>query len=307
MRTGFAVLLTLTLVTTLLVAQSAEAQTLSARKAESLAKRLLNKQLKSNRNLVEARISARERVSSRTIRYLYDDLSRNGVVCVGVIQVRRTGNTFRATFTSTHCERPGTEGLAFRAAARAAGTEFVRRERSLVRSLTRFTDSAQPCETLDVPNDRVDEATLLLSAGLTQATVRPLRSMLEDYASTLQSLGVTDAQLGKGAAAWRDFVSGAGTLPHFQQGYCAVLAEWAANGFTDETAPVDFAALQALTDRLQADGAEVRRTARYMARVLGIDPVTANAFSLNNLIGNTVQASATPAAAAKQLARRIAG
>jgi hypothetical protein len=307
-RAALVALLTLTLLATLVVAESASARTLSARLAENTATRLVQKQLKNTkRDLVEARITVGERVNSGRFTYLYDDLSRQGDVCTGKIDVRLIppgGSAVRAKFVSTHCAAPGDEALAFRTAARSAGSAFLRVQPALLRSVRRFVRNSQPCETLDVPSNRQAEATLILAAGLTQAANRPIGAVLDDYAATLQSLAPTDPQLAKGAAAWRDYVDGVRALPALAPSACAVLAEWAANGYTDETAPVDFAALTALLGRLRADGGEIRRTARYLAR-LGIDPVTAVEFTLDDIAGAATSVTDSGATAAK-LARRLA-
>jgi hypothetical protein len=291
LRAAFAALLTLSLLATLVVVETASARTLSGRLAERTATKLLKKQLSDrDRRLVEARISVGERVDKNTFRFLYDDLNRRGEVCVGTMEVRLVpsgGNTVRARFRSTKCASPGEEALAFRTVARAAGSAFVRAQPAISRSVRRYARSSQPCESLDVPVDRQDEATLLLSTGLTQASTRPLTKLLNDYTATLQSLGVTDTQLMKGAAAWRDVVDGIRSLPALSRNACAVLAEWAANGYTDATAPVNFAGLRTLTDRLTADGRELRRTARYLANA-GIDPLTASAFTLDDMVGSVV-------------------
>jgi hypothetical protein len=289
-RAALVALLTLTLLATLAVAEPASARTLSGRLAQHMANRLMKKQLNNpERKLVEARISGGQRVNRNRFVYLYDDLNREGDVCTGKIDVRLVPpaeTTVRAKFVSTHCAAPGDEALAFRAAARSTSRDFVRVQPALIRSVRRYARSTQPCEGLDVPSDREDEATMLLATGLTQAANRPLGALLADYATTLQSLAATDVQLAKGTAAWRDYADGVGSLPALAPSACAVLAEWAANGYTDETAPVDFAALKALMDRLQADGAEIRRTARYLVG-LGIDPTTAIEFTLDDLIGAT--------------------
>jgi hypothetical protein len=307
LRAAFAALLTLSLLATLVVAETASARTLSERLAVNTADKLMKKQLRDKkRRLVEARIGTGERVNKNVFRFLYDDLNRQGEVCVGVIEVRLVppgGNTVVARFRGTKCARPGDEALAVRTVARAAGRSFVRSQSAIIRSVTRFIENAQACETLDVPADRQDEATLLLSTGLTQASVRPINRLLDDYASTLQSLGLGDTQLAKGAAAWRDFVDGYRSLPALRPGACSVLAEWAANGYTDATAPVDFAALTTLTERLSADGREIRRTARYLVAE-GIDPVTGVEFTFDNLVGSIVLPSSDLNAAAARIIAR---
>jgi hypothetical protein len=306
LRTALAALLALSLIATLVVAETASARTLSVKVAARTATQLMNKQLKDpKRKLVEARISVGVRVNGNSFRFLYDDLDRDGDVCAGVIEVRLVppgGATVNARFRETKCARPSDEALAFRTVARAAGRAFVRAQPELIRSVKRFVRNSKPCETLDIPAARQDEAALLLATGLTQATVRPVDKLLDEYAVALQSLNVTDAQLIKGAAAWRDFLDGTRSLPALAPSACAVLAEWGANGYSDATAPVDFAALRTLTQRLEADGQEVRRTARYLARQ-GIDPVTASEFALDDLIGSSVLPKGNRNAAAARIAR----
>jgi hypothetical protein len=297
-----ATLLALSLLGSLVLASNASAATLSEKVAVTQASKLIKKQLSDrSRRLVEARISVGERVSSSRWRFLYDDLNRQGVVCNAVMEVRLTSKALSARFLpGSRCERPGDEGLAYRAAARFAGAAFERKQRSILRSVSRYTESAEACETLDIPADRQDEALLLLSTGLTQATVRPVQSVLDDYATSLQSLAVVDPALASGAAAWRDFVDTVRALPKLQPSYCQVLAEWGANGYTDETAPVDFAALRTISQRIATDGAEVRRTGRYLRR-LGIDPVTVEAFTLDDLIGNVTPGESPTSTSAKRL------
>jgi hypothetical protein len=291
MRALFATLLAVALLGSLVLTSTASARTLSERTATSQATRLMKKQLRDrDRRLVEARISVGRKVDNSRWRFLYDDLNRQGVVCTATIEVRLIppgGNTIQSRFLrDSNCERPGDEPLAYRAAARVADLAFAKKERSILRSVSRYIDSAEACETLDIPDARQDEALLLLTTGLTQATIRPAQGVIDDYASTLQALAVTDPALASGAAAWRDYIDTVRALPKLEPSYCAALAQWGANGYTDESAPVDFAALRAIAVRLQADGAEVRRTGRYLRR-RGIDPLTANAFTLDNLIGNT--------------------
>lgn len=288
MRAVIAALLALSLLVTLAVADSAQASShLSGKRAKAMAKSLLNKQLRDrDRRLLEARISTPRRVNRRVVRFRYDDLNRSGVVCTGTIQVRRSGRRFRATFRTTSCEQPGDEILAFRAQARVFARRFTRKARSVQRGVTRYTENAEACENLRIPDDRQDEASLLLTTGLLQASTRPLWGTLDDYAGTLQGLKSVDPRLAAGAAAWRDYTDTVRSLPSPAGGYCGALAQWGRNGYTDATAPVDFAALRRVAERLRADGAEVRRTARYL-RNAGIDPITANAFTVDNLIGET--------------------
>ena len=285
MRAVFATLLALSMLGSLMLVSSASAATLSEKEAVKQATRLMNRQLNDrSRRLVEARISVGERRSKSRWLFLYDDLNRQGVVCNAVIEVRLTSKALTARFLpGSKCNTISDEVLSYRAAARFAGNAFVKKRRSVLRSVTRYTESAQACETLDIPNDRQDEALLLLSTGLTQATIRPEQSVLDNYATALQSLAATDPTLAAGAAAWRDYADTVRALPKLAPSYCDALAQWARNGFTDETAPVDFAALASIAQRIQEDGAAVRRAGRFL-RARGIDPLTSIAFTLDDII-----------------------
>ena len=284
-RAVFAALLAVYLLGSLVLASTASAQTLSERTATQQATRLVNRQLQDrSRRLVEARISDGERASRTRWLFQYDDLNRQGEVCLATLEVRLRNRTIRSRFLpGSSCRRPGDTALAYRAAARFAEVAFLHREASILRSVTRYTESAEGCETLRIPDDRQDEALLLLTTGLTQATIRPAQSVIDDYATSLQSLNAADPQLAAGAAAWRDFIDTVRALPKLRPSYCDALAEWRRNGYTDETAPVDFAALRSIAARIESDGAEVRRTARLLRR-RGIDPLTVRAFSLGDLI-----------------------
>jgi hypothetical protein len=306
LRAAFATLLVLSLLGSLMLASTASAATLSEKVAVKQAAKLMKRQLNDrSRRLVEARVSVGERRSKSRFLFLYDDLNRQGVVCNAVIEVRLTSKALTARFVpGSRCERPGDEGLAYRAAARFAGAAFEKRTRSIARSVTRYTESAEACETLDIPDDRQDEALLLLTTGLTQATVRPVQSVLDSYATALQSLAVVDPSLASGAAAWRDYIDTVRALPKLQPSYCQVLAEWGANGYTDETAPVDFAALRTISQRIAADGVAVRRTARYMRR-LGIDPLTAEEFTLGDIIGASAPSDTAVSSKAAKLKRAL--
>lgn len=287
MRAALAALTALALVATLVAADGAHARTLTYKRAKAMANDLVEKQLNNRkRGLLEARITSGRRVNRRVVRFLYDDLSRSGLVCTGVIQVRRSGLRFLARFRSSECELPGEEILSFRAQARVAGTRAKRKQRSVRRSVRRYLRAAQACDDVAIPAHRLDEASLLLSTGLLQARTRPLLAALDDYSATLVALDVSDPQLADGAGAWRHFYETVLRLPQLPGGYCGTLAAWARNGYSDASAPVDFAALRATAARLREDAAAVRRAGRHM-RSAGIDPVTVDAFTFGDLIGET--------------------
>ena len=287
MRATLVALLVMTLLITLFAADSASAQTLSTKRATKMANSLLDRQLNNrDRRLLEARISTPRRVNRRVVRFLYDDLNRQGVICTATIEVRRTGRRFSARFRASDCEQPGDEVLAFRAQSRVYATRFARKAASIRRSIRRYDRSSEPCQALDIPAERQGQASLMVSAGLLQVTTRPLWGTLDDYASTLQALKVTDRQLAAGAAAWRDYTDTVRSLREPSGGWCGAFLEWRRAGYPAASAPVDFGALRSISTRLRADAAQVRRTGRYL-RGEGVDPITANDFTLDDLIGET--------------------
>jgi hypothetical protein len=254
--------------------------------AKRLAVQLLNQQLHNKkRKLTEARITEGVKTKNGTWEFLYDDLSKDGVICTGVIAVRYKpagGTRIVGNFLSGKCERPGAEVLGFRTASRAADRSLLRSGPAVQRSLKAYARALKPCDSLQIPDNRQVEVARLLDAGQIEATVKPLDRTVDRFASALEAIGSQQTNLASGASAWRDFVDAERALPALSPNVCSVLRTWAKNNWTTETAPVDFEALTGLEERILADGRRVKRTARYL-KGQGVDVLTVDAFTLRDL------------------------
>jgi hypothetical protein len=276
-------LLAVAVMATLLPA-AAGAATRSPRKAVAvkLATSLLKKQLKdNNRQLVEARLSEPVKTRKGAWQFLYDDLAKNGDICTAALVVKfksPASNTVVASFVRSNCENPGAEVLGIRSAARAFGKAAVKRAGALRDSLQTYEDTTDPCTRLKVPKASETQASQLLTIGLVRAVLGPFDAELDRYAKALQSVGATETHLVNGAAAWRDLVDTTRALPALEPDACSVLMAWAANDYSAETAPVDFAAVEAQTTRLEADIVQVAKTSRHLKR-RGLDVGTVVDFS----------------------------
>jgi hypothetical protein len=296
LRAVLVALLAIAVMATLLPA-AAGAATRSPKKADAikLATRLVKQQLTNKkRGLVEARISAPAKTKAGAWQFLYDDLAKNGDVCTAKVLVKfksATSTTLVASFTGSNCQNPGPEALGFRTAARAWGRAALSGEKKLTASLQTYEDTTQQCLKLKVPKANQAQATDLLTIGLVDAVVSPYDTQLDKYAKALQAVGAQDSELVKGAAAWADIVSTARALPKLSPDACSVLKAWAANNYSAETAPVDFAAVDAQFTRLAADIVQVGKTGRRLKR-LGLDTGTVADFVGSGLLellvtGNT--------------------
>jgi hypothetical protein len=288
LRAWLVALLAIAMTVTLLPA-TAGAATRAPKKADaiSLATRLVKKQLKDKkRGLVEARISEPVKTKAGAWEFLYDDLAKNGDVCTAKLLVKfqsSKSTTVVASFSGSECENPGPEALGFRTAARDWGVAALKGKKKLTRSVQAYEDTTDACTKLKVPKANQTQATDLLTIGLVDAVTSPYDAQLDKYAKALQAVGAQDSELVKGAAAWADIVATARALPKLDPDACSVLKEWAANDYSAETAPVDFAAVEAQFTRLSADIVQVGKTARRLKR-LGIDPLTAVDFAGSGLL-----------------------
>jgi hypothetical protein len=308
LRAAFIALLAVALMATLVPA-TAGAAARAPKRAEAikLATRLVKQQVKNKkRGLVEARISDPVKTKAGAWSFLYDDLAKNGDVCTATVLVKfksSTSSTINASFTNANCENPGPEALGFRAAARAWGVAALKGKKKLTASLQTYEDTTDACTKLKVPKANQTQAADLLTIGLVDAVTSPYDAKLNQYASALQAVGAADTELVKGAAAWRDIVDTARALPKLDPDACSVLKEWAANKYSAETAPVDFAAVDAQFTRLAADIVQVGKTARRLKR-LGIDTGTAVDFAGSGLLDLLVTGDSSSGSGKSRLAPR---
>jgi hypothetical protein len=160
----------------------------------------------------------------------------------------------------------------------------VRAKAATVRKSVRgFEKKQRECEGVVVPRGRQEQVELLTDAGGLLAIFAPIQAELQGFATTLQGIQPDDAELVRGVTGWTKVVTLLGQIPPEANEACAEVLRWAANGYTAETAPVDFDALAATFRGLERHDRGIRRASIRLAR-LGVFPGTAAAFQPDGLI-----------------------
>ena len=292
------------LIASLVPATSASAQTLSFDRATRLAKRLAMRQVGS-RDIVAYHISRPRRVSRRTVLFLYDDRSRDNQFCTGRIVVRRferrRGHVVRARFIGARCRRIPSEALRFEALTREAVRAVRARQGDLAASLGAWEEGVEDCENLRVPRNRGADATLITSASFASAAYDPIDAELERFVVGLEGVPSDDPVLVAATASWRDWLSIIRALPELPSGGCPALRQWAANGWTPETAPVDLPALRASDDQVAIEERVLLRASQRLVSV-GVFPQTAVQFTPDGLLASILSGRARSEEARKPLA-----
>jgi hypothetical protein len=246
---------------------SAQAQGLPYKDAKLLAKRLANKQLK-GRHVVSYHLHRAVRSSSTRIVFPYDDRTRDAVFCKSLIVVTRTVSgrftTTRAKFTRTTCNGIPSEVLEFEALTRHAQRELRANTAATVDAIDAVNRSAKKCKAVKVPKSKARDAQALFDIALVEALERPNDAAVGSFVATLINADVGNATLARGAAAWSDWLAAVRSLPTVDAP-CAALKSWRSAGYASGSAPIDFAAYNALNRRTGLDRRAIEKAATYMA------------------------------------------
>ena len=279
----------LTIVAAFACCSTASAATLPTGTAKKLAKRLAASQVRS-RQLVSLHVLDARRVSSREVKFAYDDRSALNVYCTSVIVVKRSGKTARAAFDprATVCQGIPADALAFETATRDAVRDVGAQAGAIKSSVKALERSTAPCTHMRVPRNRRTQVALLNAAAETRATFGPVDAQIQAFVNSIGAVRSTDATLVAGAAAWADLLQVVRSLPAISPSLCGVLRTWSRAHWAAGAAPADLAALRALDVRSVADEKAVARAAAHLAR-LGVFPKTAVAFSPSGLIALAVR------------------
>jgi hypothetical protein len=275
----------LCLVAVLAMASTAQAQKLTYRSAQKLAKRLALKQVQ-HRSIVSFHVLKGKTTRSGAVVFPYDDRSTANVYCTAVIVVRQRHvgkRTFQtARFRGQACNGVPGQALDIETATRAAQRSLRGTALATATSLERFRRAIGPCRTLRVPRSREADAQELVDVGLTEAIVRPNDSALGGFITALSAVKGDDPVLTDGTAAWADYLSVLRGLPDVSDP-CAAAKAWAQHGWSPAAAPVDFAALKTLVRRATADNTAIDTAATRLAEV-GVFPTTALGFTPRGLL-----------------------
>jgi len=240
-------------------AAAASGDRLSISAARKLAIKLVEKQ-KQERSLVFTQLGDAVRRSAKRVDFPYRDRSSSDVLCTATIAVIQrgtvqTGRKRSAEMRDAHCHGIPGEILAYEDITRSL-RGWVKDHRQAVRdSLQRYDDALARCDSVTVPSDRRKQVNLFFDAAEFRAFFAPMRARLDEFAIAQRDLDPQDPVMRRGTRAWERTLVLVDALPASTEKPCKSIRDWAANGWTDATAPADFDKLKVVRDQLlvQAD------------------------------------------------------
>jgi hypothetical protein len=259
-----AVAATLLLVLGASEAAAADSGTLSVKSARKLAQKIVKKQHR-ERDLIFARLGKPHRRSSKRIDFPYADRSTENVLCVARIVVVQTGSERHADLTGAKCHGIPSEILSYEKITRSLAT-YVDGHRADVRKSQRDYDkSLATCDGIVVPTGRAKQVDLLLNMGGERAFYAPLRDRLGTFATRLRDVGGEDPSAVRGIDAWDAVLIVFDELDPVLADPCPAIRQWSDDGWTDDTAPVDFDELKVERHELRGETKTLKEVAAYLA------------------------------------------
>jgi hypothetical protein len=243
---------------------SAASNGLTVHQARHLAHKLVVKQRR-ERSLVFTHLGKPIRRSPSRIDFRYEDRSTADVLCRARIVVRQTSGERHADLVGAKCHGIPSDVLGYEAATRRLIKSFPDYAKRVSRSMGRYDRGVADCDYISVPRDRADEVDLLFDLGFTYAFYKPLRTRLGSFAEALHDVHPSDPDLVAGMESWDNFLILFDELDPATQDPCAAVKEWAANDFSDESAPADFSELRVERQELRDEARRLRRVAKHLA------------------------------------------
>lgn len=284
---------------------TAQAKRLSYKDATSLAKVLAAKQAH-GRHVVSFHLKAPRRVSANRFVFLYDDRTAAHAFCTARLVVTSRTSAGKTTITAKlvgqRCAGIPAEVLKFEAQTRRAQHDLRANSTATVDALDAVRRSSRRCRNVTVPRSKKHDAQVLFDVALAEALERPNDAAVSNFVNRLLALQVSNATLASGASAWADYLAAARALPTVDDP-CAALKEWKSAGFTEASAPIDFAAVRSLDRRAADDRVTIDAAATLMAKK-GAFPNAVVGFTPDGLL---LQASARVGVAGNQRAKLVLG
>jgi hypothetical protein len=253
---------------------AASSGTLSVSAARHLAHKLEAKQRK-ERSLVFTELGKPHRRSSTRIDFPYRDRSTSDVLCTATIVVVQNGSKRAADLRDAACHGIPSEILGFERATRAVKHAVTDAAPDVRKSFDRYDKSLSQCDTVVVPKNRRDDVDLLVKAGGVAAFYLPLRATLDDYDTALHDVHGHDPSMLRGVDAWDKVLVLRDELPPAAAHACRAVRDWAANGFSDDTAPANFDELRVVLHQFRVQSSKLDKTARYLAKQGAVAKVAA--------------------------------
>ena len=243
---------------------AASSGTLSVSVARHLAHKLEAKQRR-ERSLVFIELGKPHRRSSTRIDFPYRDRSTSDVLCTAKIVVVQTGSKRSADLRGAACHGIASEILGFERATRAVKHAVTDAAPDVRKSFDRYDKSLSQCDKVVVPKSRRDDVNLLVRAGGVAAFYLPLTTTLDDYDTALHDVHGHDPSMARGVQAWDKTLVLRDELPPAAAHACRAVRNWAANGFSDSSAPANFDELKVVVHQFKVQSKVLDKTARYLA------------------------------------------
>jgi hypothetical protein len=262
-------------------ASQAAASGLSVSRAQKLAHKLELKQQR-ERSLVFTFVGDPVRRSSARIDFPYRDRSTADILCIAKIVVTQTGNSRSAKLQGAKCHGIPSEILNYEAVTRSLAHDVKVAGPDVRASLRKYDRAVANCSSVAVPKNRRKDVKLIFWAGGEQAFYGPLRTRLGDFETALKDVHGSDPGMTRGVEAWDRQLVLVDELPAAAADPCGAVKQWAANGFSDGTAPADFSELKVIRSQMKAQVKVLDETAAYFGEQ-GARPSAASAFSPTGL------------------------
>lgn len=254
---------------------------LSFHQARHLAHKLVVKQ-RHERSLLFTHLGKPHRRSSTRIDFRYTDRSTDDVLCTAKIVVRQTSGSRHADLTGAKCHGIPSDILGYERVTHRLGQSLPNFFGRVQKSLGRYNKSVADCDYVAVPKNRAKDVDLLMSMGFEYAFLHPLRERLGTFASSLHDVHAGDPTLLSGLDSWDNVLIIFDEFVPATHDPCAAVKEWAANDWSDESAPADFGKLRVERDQLNEESRNLRRVAKHLADA-GARRGTAVLFTLDTI------------------------
>jgi hypothetical protein len=237
---------------------------LSVHQARHLAHKLVVKQRR-ERSLVFTHLGKPKRRSATRIDFAYADRSTADVLCTARIVVRQTSGSRHAELTGARCHGIPSDVLGYERATRRLAESLPDFDGKVRKSVGRYDRSVADCDYVAVPKNRAKDVDVLMATGFVYAFYNPLRSRLGSFVTALEDVHAGDPTLISGQESWDNFLIIFDELDPATHDPCAAVKEWAANDWSDDSAPADFDELTVERDQLNAEGRNLVRVAKHLA------------------------------------------
>ena len=220
--------------------------------------------------------------------FAYADRNSREIFCTARIVIEQSSLRRRAFFTGSNCNPIPAEALAMERATSAVVRAVGGQRADVRREERRVVKDVAKCEGIVLPRSRHEEYELLLEVADAVAVADPLLAHLDAFVTRLQEIQPEDPDLARGVVWWRRFVTTLSSLPRSAARPCSLMLQWAESDYSSDTAPLDFAQLQATWNAVERENRGITRAAGRLGD-LGVAPRLVLAFTPDGLVETALE------------------